>query len=78
MNHIDPIEQVLMDFFAECVALNPEGDTRLVDYQKWARKIRNVTKFECPECDSPLVPVVDPILGEHQHIFSSVPSVNQK
>lgn len=75
---IDPIEQILMDFFAECVALNPEGDTRLVDYQKWARKIRNLTKFECSECDSPLVQVNDPILGRTKMYLFKCPKCESK
>jgi len=42
----DPIEQILMDFFADCSAANPDGKTEIIRYGEWARKIREAFAAE--------------------------------
>jgi hypothetical protein len=40
---IDPVCQVLMDFYASTQENNPEGKTKMIRYDVWADKIRSVT-----------------------------------
>jgi len=47
MNYIDPVTQVLMDFYADTHAENVFGTTRMVDYEGWAKKIRTALFFDC-------------------------------
>ncbi len=46
---IDPLEQILIDFYLECWTANEEGKTTIVDYSVWADKIRNLFDCACGE-----------------------------
>lgn len=37
---IDPVTQVLMDFYLEAWAAKEEGKTYVIDYEKWTQKIK--------------------------------------
>jgi len=45
---IDPVTQVLMDFFADCYGKHEK--TELVDYGKWTKKIREASTNHCQVC----------------------------
>jgi hypothetical protein len=49
MQLIDPIESILMDFFASFSAANPDGKTSLIHYDEWAKKIYDHFNCACGE-----------------------------
>lgn len=45
-SNIDPITQIFMDFYADLMEPNDDGETTLINYQDWAEKARKAMSEE--------------------------------
>lgn len=43
---IDPLDQILMDFYLACWTANEEGKTEIINYSQWSAKIRKLMEYE--------------------------------
>lgn len=50
---IDPIAQIFMDFYADLMEPNDDGETINIRYDEWAKKVRMMLFFDCA-CREPL------------------------